>query len=715
MQKREPNRFEHIPLTAGGHFVLNFYAAVYSLINYIRRLSEKAGEEPVKRFKEFPFLQSYFAEINQSLPPGVTWSQAAAWWESEIADWEKRVDGLLPLRAISRGQGFSFQSRLAFLLVGLVEEDSQFGTLFAALQGPLAFRRPCLETVERILYDEDGAASPMQVCQELLKSGLVEVMNEDAPRSEWVLRVPSRLWNVARGETASHITNWCEYHPGHSLPELKELILPDEFLLKLEQVPALVADGKANAMVLRGMQGSERFQVLGAIAKALGHAVIKVRGSLSAGERHWQHLGPLCSLTRSMPVITYDLGPGETAEMPDLAGYSGPLMIALGFEGGLSGRAVEKAVTLTLPMAKAAHRMRYWREALGSHPVEDLQKICESFHLPGGYIRQAGALAIAHAAMDQREALTLSDIREACRMLNRQLLDTLATRLDVEGCWDHLVVSDATLYKLKELERRCRHREGLMERLGPAFGSGCNKGVRALLMGPSGTGKTFAAKILASELGMDLYRVDLSAIVNKYIGETEKNLNKVLSKAEELDVVLIVDEGDSLLGSRTEVRSSNDRYANLETNFLLQRLESYQGIIVVTTNLADNIDKAFQRRMDIVVSFLPPKAQERWQIWQLHLPSDHKVEADYLEELAIRCEMTGGQIRNASLHAMLLALDDGTGVVRRWHLEGAILSEYRKAGATCPISESYRPTEQSAGMEAFLDALSYDEFSPSRG
>ena len=126
--------------------------------------------------------------------------------------------------------------------------------------------------------------------------------------------------------------------------------------------------------------------------------------------------------------------------------------------------------------------------------------------------------------------------------------------------------------------------------------------MRALFSGASGTGKTLAARILAAELGMDLYRVDLASVINKYIGETEKNLHRVLARAEELDIILLLDEGDALLGQRTDVKSSNDRYANLETNYLLQRLESYQGIVLVTTNAAQNIDSAFQRRMDVVVN-----------------------------------------------------------------------------------------------------------------
>ena len=210
-------------------------------------------------------------------------------------------------------------------------------------------------------------------------------------------------------------------------------------------------------------------------------------------------------------------------------------------------------------------------------------------------------------------------------------------------------------------------------------------GVRALFTGPSGTGKTLAARLLAAGLQKDLYQLDLSTVVNKYIGETEKNLNRVLNAAEELDVILLLDEGDALLGQRTDVQNANDRYANLETNFLLQRFESYEGILLVTTNArSGRIDSAFERRMDVTVEFHAPDAAERWALWDLHLPKARQVSEDFLAEVASRCEFTGGQIRNATLHASLLALDNG-GVVENIIFESAVRREYAKQGAVCPL------------------------------
>jgi SpoVK/Ycf46/Vps4 family AAA+-type ATPase len=183
---------------------------------------------------------------------------------------------------------------------------------------------------------------------------------------------------------------------------------------------------------------------------------------------------------------------------------------------------------------------------------------------------------------------------------------------------------------------------------------------------------------------MDLWSIQLASIVSRYVGDSTKSLERVFACAEELDIILLLDEGDALLTRRTAVENSTDKYANLETNYLLQRLESYAGIIVVTTNAPDRIDAAFQRRMDVVIDFALPDAGERLAIWQLHLPPDHEVGLDQLHTVAQRCVLSGGQIRNVALHASLLALE-GHARVGGAHLEAAIEREYRKLGAMSPV------------------------------
>ena len=292
-------------------------------------------------------------------------------------------------------------------------------------------------------------------------------------------------------------------------------------------------------------------------------------------------------------------------------------------------------------------------------------------------------MALVATSADDGGTVTPQTVRSAVRALDRLGLEALAKRVETVDDWSQIALPCETITELTALTARCRHRERLADFVGPALG-GLNAGVRALFKGPSGTGKTLAARMIAGALGMELYRVDLASVTNKYVGETEKSLERVFASAEELDVVLLLDEGDALLTARTGVQSANDRYANLETNFLLQRLEAYEGIIIATTNAGDRIDGAFHRRMDVVVDFPLPDATQRWAIWRLHLPDSHDVDPELLQSAVQRCALTGGQIRNAALHAALLAIENDSPISSA-HFVSAIEREYRKQGAVSPL------------------------------
>jgi hypothetical protein len=706
------NAFSHIEHSAAGHFRLNFYAAVYHLVHALRRIGSDSGVVLDKTLQQHRFLARYLEQILPHIPDELSWEDILPWWQGEISTWESEATADLPLAALSSGSRLGFTGRLALMIVALGEEDSRFGTLFEALQSPLASRRPSLELVGQLLKNgqADAEVDGWTICRDLLTAGLIEVTNPEAPRSEWTIKLPSSVWRILRGERGGELLPGCRLLAAESFPPIGDLILDDELLARLGRLPSLIDEGRIRSLVLKGMPGSDQLQVLGSVARALGRGLAVIPGTAEKpgdGANSQRPspplLGPLCVMGRYLPVFTYDLAPGETADVPALPGYAGPLGIVLGLEGGIGGATAQAALTVSLPLLSAEQRRRCWRQALHNHIGDDLDQLSDRFLLPAGHLRQAATMAIGHAALDERDNVEIRDVREACRGLNRQLLDTHAALLDGRGSWHDLVVSTATAVRLRDLELRCRHRERLLQHLGSAFDNNGNRGVRALFTGASGTGKTLAAKIIAAELGIDLYRVDLSAVVNKYIGETEKNLHQVLSRAEALDVILLLDEGDSLLGNRTEVKTANDRYANLETNYLLQRLESYQGIVIVTTNAAQHIDRAFQRRMDVVVSFVHPQPGERRAIWQLHLPQRHAIGGDFFDEVVQRCSLTGGQIRNAALHATLLAVDEGTGLVRELHLEAAIRGEYRKAGATCPLDGSAAAKRR--GIAAFLEVM----------
>jgi SpoVK/Ycf46/Vps4 family AAA+-type ATPase len=236
---------------------------------------------------------------------------------------------------------------------------------------------------------------------------------------------------------------------------------------------------------------------------------------------------------------------------------------------------------------------------------------------------------------------------------------------------------------LGHLLARCRAREKLTENLGGVLQARYKTGVRALLTGPSGTGKTLAASWLSGQLTLPLYRVDLAAVSSKYIGETEKNLAALLAKAEEQDLILLFDEADSLFGKRTDISDSNDRFANAQTNYLLQRIETFTGIVLLTSNAKNRFDEAFTRRIDAIVDFNQPEIEERYALWLAHLGGTHLLTPADLGRLAAFADLTGGHIRNVVLMAAVLARTQG-GEIGYGQILEALRSEYRKLGLTVP-------------------------------
>lgn len=658
------------------HFRLYLRAAIYHLIWHLNDLVTANEQDLDVAFMRFPFLTGYFRELLGWMPPETGWDEGTTWWRDQIAAWERDASTHLPLLGFDEEQGIAYRQRLAFVFCGLPDEDSRFGSVIAWLQAPLDARRPSIELVGRIAGCDDAWA----LCRPLVENHLVRASGTEGPRSEWVLKALPELWDVLRGERPDGEGRAWRVLRRESFPAPHELVFPAHFGAQLAGTARLLREGEIDVVVARGSEGSDRLATIGAIARELGRDVLALPSPATVDLPAW--IGPFATLTHSMPVYTFELGPGESASIPRLEGYRGPLGILLGLEGGLESEGLERSLTFDLPGLGPGERLRRWSAAFDGYDVDGLEAISARYLLPGEHINTVATMARTRARLRDDGRVRIADVRAASRALNRQQLDSLADFLEPDGSWERLITSSTTTEKLRELEARCRQREVLPGKLGRGFGVSATSGVRALFSGPSGTGKTLAARTLAAELGMDLYRVDLASVINKYIGETEKNLHRVLSRAEELDVVLLLDEGDALLGARTEVRSSNDRYANLETNYLLQRLEHYRGIIVVTTNAGQNIDPAFQRRMDIVVPFLPPRGDERRRIWDLHLPDDHLIDPATLDRVALRCAFTGGQIRNAALLATLLAVESGAGQVREDHLVEAIQSEYRKSGAS---------------------------------
>jgi len=675
--------FAELAYTPEAHFKLYFYGAVLGVIEMVAAVRD--SYEAV--FEEFPFLADYNNELATHGLEGIARDEAATWWCASVQAWEARTEGHLPLRALGRGGDLDFQNLLILVSIGLVEEDPRFGVVFDVLQGGAGCRRPTAGLLGSLWGDATGRTGTRAAIRRLLELGVATIVNPDSPYAEQTLRIPGLLWEAFSGKTHENLAPRITYSPCRELPNFDDLIIPKAIRGKLEKLPELLGSGTVRVLVVRGPRHNGKRALASALARRLGRGVMHIELQGRGDFEHWKIMGPLAALLHAVPLISCELCSGETLDLPELHGYCGPSVILLGRDGGLGGYGAEHAVTLTVNMPEEYERILHWKEALGFYPACELEGLGGLLRLTSGNIRRVAKLASTYAALDGTAEMLPSHVRLASRSLNRQALDTLATQVECSGGWEDLAVSADTLSELRSVESRCRYRERLHRWLGPNRSMQQNAGVRALFSGPSGTGKSLAAKLLASVLEKDMYRVDLSSVVNKYIGETEKNLNQLFSRAEELDVILLLDEGDALLTQRTSVQNANDRYANLETNFLLQRIESFEGILIVTTNAGNRIDGAFQRRMDVVVEFRQPEPAERYAIWRLHLPQEHGIESGLLSNISGCCVLNGGQIRNAVLHASLLALSNG-GKLTSTYLISAIQREYRKMGAACPLQRT---------------------------
>jgi hypothetical protein len=671
--------FSSVELNPREHFRLHALAAATHVIDAAGRT---LGSHELL-LEQFPFIAGYWDEADAigALPA----DGGRFDWESALRRWQEQKPTHLPLAALSRDAGLDFTALCLLLAVGLLEEDGRLGALFEAAHAVPGQQRPTFGVLNAWWRESADSGDVQQKLRRLDELGLIEVSNREAPRSQWALHVPTPLWDALRGEVPTTPAPFLHHLDTCALTRVEPPLVEASLRDALDRLLALIAASQIDAVVIRGPHHNGRRTIMRWIARTLGRGVLEVEltGKQELDARRLRLATPLCALLQALPVLVLDPAPGETLELPRLERYATPLGVVLGRSGSIHGGALERRVTLELPLPSPALRARHLAESL-EHPTQDIESLAARFRMTSGNLRRAAPLAETHAALVGRSAVEAVDLREAARALGQSSLDTLATRLADAGCWSHFAAAGETLRELRILESRCQHRESLHATVGDALARTFNTGVRALFQGPSGTGKTLAARLLASSLEKDLYRVDLSALVNKYIGETEKNLARIFAVAEELDVILLFDEGDALLARRTSVSNATDRYANLETNFLLQRLESFEGIVIVTTNAGELIDGAFQRRMDVVVDFRPPDPPERWSIWQMHLPPTHRIDAALLREVAVRCQLTGGQIKNAVLHAALLATTDG-GVLHSEHLEGAIQREYRKSGAVCPL------------------------------
>jgi ATPase family associated with various cellular activities (AAA) len=357
-------------------------------------------------------------------------------------------------------------------------------------------------------------------------------------------------------------------------------------------------------------------------------------------------------------------------------------------------------LSFDVPKPTSAEQKQIWKDALGARSETlngNVERLVSQFSLDSSHIAAAVAQVLpqrAHSALDGSATAGTASISDTglvtalwdvCRAQDRPRLEGLAQRIEPAATWDDLVLPDRQKQLLSQIALHVRHRAKVYQEWGFASKGSRGLGISALLAGLSGTGKTMSGEVLANELRLDLYRIDLSQVVSKYIGETEKNLRRVFDAAEDGGAILLFDEADALFGKRSEVKDSHDRYANIEVSYLLQRMETYRGLAVLTTNRKEALDQAFLRRIRFVVEFPFPEAAQRAEIWRRVFPRQTPTEGLRVDRLA-RLNAAGGHIHNIALGAAFLAANADE-PVRMSHLLVAARNEFAKLERSLTDSE----------------------------
>jgi hypothetical protein len=563
------------------------------------------------------------------------------------------------------------------LLVALAcDLDGRFEQLFGYLNDDVTRRRPSAAVALALCgVPLSSAAGRFRLLHGPLgRRGLLTVEDPDRPFPGRALRAPDRVVGHLLGDDAAD-------------PVLAPVLVPAPDVSWGDDGPlaAALAAGVALAYLREPATGSGRVLALGALRRlALGGVLLDLErlvaepdaaalAGAAAREARLRGAGVVAAPAAALA--------GHAAVLEALRADPLPLLL-VGADPWDPAWAPDVPLLVDVPASTAAERAVLWHRALdGSGTEVDAGRATAQFLLRPEQVARAAGSAVLQSRLDEGR-LTADHVRAGARAENGSALQRLTRRVEPGVGWEDLVLPPSTAVALREVAVRARHRERVLGDWRMRPGGGRGFGVAALFAGDPGTGKTMSAEVVAGELGLDLYVVDLATVVDKYVGETEKNLERIFAAAAGVNGVLLFDEADAVFGKRSEVRDAHDRYANVESAYLLQRMETFDGLAILATNLRANIDEAFTRRLDVVVDFPLPDAERRLALWRRSLGTLPWSDDVDLEFCAHAFELAGGGIRSASVTTAYLAADSG-GQVTMAHVVAAVQREYRKLGRLC--------------------------------
>jgi ATP-dependent 26S proteasome regulatory subunit len=602
------------------------------------------------------------------------------------------------------------------VLLALASElDSRYERIFAFLQNDVTRRRPtvdlalhllCASVADRIV--QRGRFAPDAP---LLRHTLVELVADPQHVSPTLLahyiKLDNQILRFLLGDDSldARLVQCCE----RSMParSVDELALDETLKHSLHHAGTEARKSTRQLQLyLHGTSAGDQRPIADALAAEAGAPLLfvdlaRVSSADSEFERSlkvifreaWFHGSVLC-------LDNFDVLQGQerarhrVALMRNLSEQPGITLLCGSQPWPPTLEVPVRVITLSLSAPAFAERRRAWQKSLAVEGAaideRDVDALSNRFRLSTSQITQAAISAQQHAHW-RRMGLahpgprtdlhpTVGELFAAARGQCGHELAGLTRKVEARYSWSDIVLPDDTVAQLRELCQRAVHRHRVMEDWGFDRKLSLGKGVSALFAGPSGTGKTMAAEIIANELGLDLYKIDLATVVSKYIGETEKNLDRIFAAAENANAILFFDEADALFGRRSEVKDSHDRYANLEISYLLQRMEQHEGLAILASNLRQHLDDAFVRRIAFTVHFSFPDEVHRRHIWKRIWPETLPLGSDVdFEVLARQFKLSGGNIKNIALGSAFLAAADG-GVVTMGHLRHATQREYQKLG-----------------------------------
>jgi len=598
---------------------------------------------------------------------------------------------------------------VGILLVCLaVELDTRYEKLYAYLQDDVTKTRPSIDLVLSLLEPDPvkrfDARERFAADAPLRSARLIEVFDDPArpspPFIGKVARADERIVSFLLGSDRPDARIARCVQILRDAQSLDTLVLDDDTRRGLQGIARAAADGPRMVVHLQGPPGAGKRSIARAVCHERGlpllvadlerlHAdadsslvapldLIAREARLANAALYWNGFDTLLAAERRSALEACLRVAGSAPHPSFLAGET-PWLPGSALRGA-------RYVSVTVSRPAVPQRIRLWHRVAEIHrvatPALDLTGIATKFKFTPGQIEASMRTAASLASWrdPQNARVSSQDLYDACRLNSNRTLATLAHKITPRFDWHDIVLPADRVAQLREICNHIKYRNQVFNDWGFDRKLAPSKGLTFLFAGPSGTGKTMAAGIIAAELGLDLYKIDLSLVISKFIGETEKNLAHIFDEAETANAILFFDEADSLFGKRSEVKDSHDRYANIEVGYLLQRIEEYEGIAILATNFRRNMDDAFVRRLQFTVDFPLPTEGDRHRMWLSilpeHTPRDPALD---LALMARRYNLTGGNIRNVALAAAFLAADDGD-MIRMTHLIAATQREYQKMG-----------------------------------